>query len=179
MNGIKEVRSGTAIYDPNRPTSNNPFTSIPADCDRNPFRLIWIDLLSVCKYMGLLPLIVWPLRSPKSTPLDELYPTAANLKDVILQSMLIISQIFLFITMPIVATLTWFLPNFVNIVYYFIFLICTTAVCRLLNGGPHTECRVGMPPEGVEPVNDKHELWFFVNGIATGYVIHIETPCSN
>jgi len=38
---------------------------------------------------------------------------------------------------------------------------------RLLNGGPRTECLVGLP-DGQPPVNDESELWFFINGIATG-----------
>ncbi|KUJ07309.1 uncharacterized protein LY89DRAFT_702433 [Mollisia scopiformis] len=38
---------------------------------------------------------------------------------------------------------------------------------RLLNGAPTTEALVGLP-DGTDPVNDEHELWFFINGVATG-----------
>jgi hypothetical protein len=45
----------------------------------------------------------------------------------------------------------------------------TLAIMRLLNGGPISECYVGFP-EGQMPVNDEHELWFFINGITIGHV---------
>jgi hypothetical protein len=49
-------------------------------------------------------------------------------------------------------------------------LVVTLVVMRLLNGGPISECYVGLP-EGKMPVNDEHELWFFINGITIGYVV--------
>ena len=164
---LKHHKPGTAIYDANKPMSNNPYISIPTDVEQNPFRLVWVDICSVCKYIRLLPLIVWPLRRPNSTPLDELYPTASNLRDLFLQSILLISQLLLLLTLPIVTALIWFLPNIVNLLYFSAFFASTAFICRLLNGGFRTECLVGMPLNG-NPVNDDRELWFFINGICTG-----------
>ena len=168
MNGFKET--GTGRLNKNEPFGNNPFISIPADIDRAPQRLVWIDILSVFNLSELLPLIVHPLRPFISGPLDELFPTWPNLRDIILQILLILSQIMLFITLPIVAVLYWFLPGVVHLLYLMAFAVVTLVVMRLLNGGPRAECLVGLP-DGPKPVNNEHELWFFINGIATGYVL--------
>jgi hypothetical protein len=170
MEGFKDPKSGTGRFNKNEPFGNNPFISIPSDVDRAPLRLVWIDILSCFSLSELLPLIVLPLRPFISGPLDELSPTWPNLRDIFLQIVLIISQIMLFITLPIVALLYWFLPGVVHVVYLSTFVAVTLVTKRLLNGGPRAECLVGLPDDS-EPVNDEHELWFFINGIATGYVL--------
>jgi hypothetical protein len=170
MDGFKDLKSGTGRLNKNEPFGNNPFISIPADIDRAPPRLVWIDILSVFSLSELLPLIVHPLRPFISGPLDELSPTWPNLRDIFLQIVLILSQIMLFISLPIVAVLYWFLPGVVHVIYLSAFVAVTAVTKRLLNGGPRAECLVGLP-DGSEPVNDEHELWFFINGIATGYVL--------
>lgn len=170
MDGLESVKFGTGRWNKNEPFGNNPFISIPADVDRNPLRLVWIDILSIFNLSKLLPLIITPLRPCISGPLDELSPTWSNLTDIFLQGVLVISQLLLFVTLPIVAILYWFLPGVVHLLYFTAFLAVTLVVMRLLNGGPRAECQVGLP-DGLEPVNDEHELWFFINGIATGYVI--------
>lgn len=161
---------GSGIFNANKPFGNNPYIQIPSDVDRNPFRLVWIDILSVFQYSRLLPLIVIPLRPCISGKLDELSATWRNTRDIFLQAVLIISQLLLLITSPIMAVLYWFVPGIVHVVFCVLFTVSTLLVMRLLNGGPRTECLVGLP-DGEPPVNDESELWFFINGIATGYVV--------
>jgi hypothetical protein len=170
MDGFKTQKSGRGRFNKNEPFGNNPFIAIPSDVDRAPSRLVWIDILSVFSLSKLLPLILTPLRPCISGPLDELSPTWSNLKDIFLQGVLIISQVFLFVTLPIMFVLYWFLPGVVHLVFFVAFSVVTLVVMRLLNGGPRAECLVGLP-DSLEPVNDEHELWFFINGIATGYVL--------
>jgi hypothetical protein len=170
MDGFKTPKSGSGRFNKNEPFGNNPFISIPADVDRAPFRLVWIDFLSVFSLSKLLPLILTPLQPCISGPLDELYPTWSNLTDIFLQVVLIITQVLLFVTLPILFVLHLFLPGVVHLLFFTAFAAATLVVMRLLNGGPSAECLVGLP-DGLEPVNDEHELWFFINGIATGYVL--------
>ena len=61
----------------------------------------------------------------------------------------------------------WLVPGIVPLVFCISFSVCTVFIMRLLNGGPRTECLVGVP-DGQPPVNDESELWFFINGVATG-----------
>ena len=67
----------------------------------------------------------------------------------------------------------WFLPGLVFPLVGTVLGGVTLVVMGLLNmGGGGREggmCLVGRP-EGREVVNDERELWFFVNGVATGYV---------
>jgi hypothetical protein len=170
MNGYAKKMPGSGIFNANKPFGNNPYIQIPSDVDRNPFRLVWIDILSVFQYSRLLPLIVIPLRPCISGKLDELSATWRNTRDIFLQAVLIISQLLLLITSPIMAVLYWFVPGIVHVVFCVLFTVSTLLVTRLLNGGPRTECLVGLP-DGEPPVNDESELWFFINGIATGYVV--------
>jgi hypothetical protein len=67
------------------------------------------------------------------------------------------------------TVLYWFVPGVVHIVFCVLFAVSTLFIMRLLNGGPRTECLVGLP-QGKAPVNDESELWFFINGIATGLI---------
>ncbi|KAG0652627.1 hypothetical protein D0Z07_0123 [Hyphodiscus hymeniophilus] len=168
MNGVESKKNpGSGTFNANKPFGNNPYIQIPPDVDRNPFRLIWIDILSVSQYGRLLPKIVIPLRPYISSKLDELSATWPNIRDILLHTVLILSQLFLIITLPFMTLLYWFVPGFVHIAFYIVFAVSTLIVTRLLNGGPRTECLVGLP-QGQAPVNDESELWFFINGIATG-----------
>jgi len=149
----------------NDPFGNNPFVSIPYDI--NPLRLVWLDILSIFELSKLLLLTVAPLRPCLSGPLDELYPSWANMTDMFLHTILIIIQLALILTLPIMTVLFWFLPGLVSLAFVLTMLVVTLVVMRLLNGGPISECYVGLP-EGKMPVNDEHELWFFINGITIG-----------
>lgn len=168
MNGVQsKQKPGSGMFNANKPFGSNPYIQIPPDVDRNPFHLVWTDILSVFKLINLLPLIVFPLRPCISGPLDELYPTWPNIRDITLHTFLIISQLSLIVTLPIMTVLWWFIPGIVHVVFCVLFAAHTLFVMRLLNGGRRTECLVGLPDDQ-KPVNDESELWFFINGIATG-----------
>jgi hypothetical protein len=86
-------------------------------------------------------------------------------------------QLLMIVTLPLMAVLFWFLPGFVNLLYFVAFFAVTFLLKRLLNGPPTTEVLVGLPPDGVDAVNDEHELWFFINGVATGSVSLYQSFC--
>jgi hypothetical protein len=170
MSKINQSRNdGEGRLNENKSYGHNPFIFIPADVDRNPFRLVWNDILSVFQNYKLLPLIFTLPKKWISGPLDELYPNWANLRDVFLQIVLLFFQLTLLLTLPIVMFFSLFLPGAVPVFYHSVFWAITHFVTRLLNGGSRAECLVGVP-DGVEPVNGEDELWFYINGIATGCV---------
>ncbi len=176
-NGPKNSKfSGNGVLNRNdtMPFTLNPFVIIPSDIDMNPFHLVWLDVLSVFSLARLLPYIPSPFQPCRSGALDELAPTAANIKDLVLHAILIASQLALLLALPIITVVFWFLPGMALPLFCGAFLACTLTVMRLLNGGRTRECLVGLP-EGAEPVNDEHELWFFINGVATGFVHSIFT----
>ncbi|KAE9370518.1 hypothetical protein N431DRAFT_492592 [Stipitochalara longipes BDJ] len=166
MDGVRTKKSGSGEYNANEPFGNNNFISIPSDT--NPLRLVWLDILSIFALARLLPLVVAPLTPFVSGPLDELSPTWSNMTDMLLHTILIIIQLVLIFALPIMTILFWFLPGLISLAFVLAMLAVTLAVMRLLNGGPISECCVGLPPEGQMPVNDEHELWFFINGITIG-----------
>jgi hypothetical protein len=167
MNGVKANRTTKGEFNPNEPFGNNSFISIPSDI--NPLRLVWLDILSIFGHAKLLLCVVAPLTPCSSGPLDELSPTLSNMTDMFLHTILIVIQLTLILTLPLMTILFWFLPGLVSLAFVLAMLVVTLVVMRLLNGGPISECYVGLP-DGQMPVNDEHELWFFINGITIGYV---------
>lgn len=171
MNGFRTRTTGLGHFNANLPFGNNPFVNVPSDVNRNPFRLLLLDFGFVIHLRRLLVKIILPIGPLISGPLDELYPSRSNLMDLALHFILLTTQIMLVLLLPVVAVLFWLVPGVVPIVFLVTFWIATWIVMRLLNGAPTTECLVGLP-EGLEPANDEHELWFFINGVATGYAEH-------
>ncbi|KAL4992318.1 hypothetical protein BDW68DRAFT_184381 [Aspergillus falconensis] len=169
-----------AFYNPNLPPStSNPtssFLSIPQDIPSNPFLLTAQDILTVLLLFPLLPGIVLPLH-PLSSPLDELYPTLRNLRDLYLQTILLLIQISLLFSLPFAFITLWAVPCIVYASFYISFGVVTGLLTRILNDGPkgqghRHESLVGRP-EGRRAVNGtgtdrEGEVWFFINGIATG-----------
>jgi hypothetical protein len=162
-----------ASFNANNPVRGNPFLDIPSDMDTNPFRLVWEDICCVFRLARLLPFIFLPLHPLRSGPLDELYPSPYNLWDVFLHITLIVSQIFLLISFPIALATFWVFPLVVHGVFYAAFMFLTMIIIRLLNGAPTGRSLIGIPRTR-PPVNDATEPWFFINGIATGYLLHSE-----
>ncbi|CAL3968166.1 unnamed protein product [Diplocarpon coronariae] len=159
--------AGTGEVNDNEPFGNNPFVTIPADVDRNPFRLVLDDLVSVLHLRNLLARIILPLGPLISEELDELYPSWSNIQDLTLHAILLVTQLTLIISLPVLGIIFWLVPGIVPVIFVVTFWVATWIVMRLLNGWPTTECLVGLP-DGLEPVNDEKELWFFINGVATG-----------
>jgi hypothetical protein len=159
-----------ASYNPNIPVRGNPFLDIPSDIDAHPFRLVWEDVCSVFRLCKLLPSIFLPILPLQSGPLDELYPSCRNLCDVSLHVVLILSQVLLLVSLPVALTIFWIFPAGVNIAFIALFTFFTMVIVRLLNGPPTGRSLIGIPRTR-DPVNDATEPWFFINGIATGYVV--------
>lgn len=159
-----------AHFNENLPFGNNPFINIPSDVDRAPLRLIYLDLLSVLRFYRLLPQLFLPLFPFVSGPLDELSGTWANIKVVTLHLALIIFQLSLLALIPVFAVLLWFVPAIGHVIVFGGITVTTGFFAWLLNGDKRAECLVGMP-EDEPPVNDETELWFFINGIGTGWAL--------
>ncbi|KAL2793141.1 hypothetical protein BJX66DRAFT_232910 [Aspergillus keveii] len=160
-----------ASYNPNIPVRGNPFLDIPSDMDSNPFRWVWEDICSVPRLANLIPRIILPLGPFSSGKLDELYPSLPNLWALALQIFLVISQVILLFTFPVGLLALWALPLVAHAAFYTAFAVVTSIVVRLLNGPPSGRSLIGVPKTR-PPVNDESELWFFINGIATGYHWH-------
>lgn len=158
-----------AHYNENLPFGHNPFINIPSDVDRAPLRLIYLDLFSVIRLYRLLPKLFLPLYPFISGPLDELSGSWDNIKVVTLHLILIIFQLSLLACLPVFAILLWFVPAIGHVVVFGGITLVTDTIAWLLNGNKRAECLVGMPVDA-PPVNDETELWFFINGIGTGYV---------
>jgi hypothetical protein len=159
-----------ASFNPNTPVRGNPFLDIPSDIDAHPFRLVWEDIGSVFCLARLLPSIFLPILPLKSGPLDELYPSCRNLCDVALHVILILSQLALLISLPVALAIFWIFPTGVHIAFIAVFTFSTMVIVRVLNGPPTGRSLIGIP-RNRDPVNDETEPWFFINGIATGYII--------
>jgi len=157
MNGFRTRTTGLGHFNANQPFGNNPFINVPADVNRNPFRLVLLDLGFVLHLRKLLIKIILPVGPMISGPLDELYPSKSNIKDLTLHIILVVTQIMLLASLPVVAILFWLVPGMVPVLFCIIFWLSTWIVMRFLNGAPTTECLVGLP-DGLEPVNDEHEL---------------------
>lgn len=168
-NGFLKRTTGLGQVNENEPFGNNPFINIPADTDRNPCRLVLTDLGYIFQFQTLLIKIILPLYPLISGELDELYPSWPNIKDLTLHTFLLVTQFLLLVSLPALAVMFWFVPGVAHIIFGTILWGATWVVMRLLNGWPTTQCLVGMP-DGLDPVNDEKELWFFINGVATGYV---------
>ncbi|PLB41677.1 uncharacterized protein BDW47DRAFT_133146 [Aspergillus candidus] len=157
-----------ASYIANEKVHKNPFLLIPSDMDMNPVRLILEDLVSVLRLDKLL-IYIMTLHSPcPSGPLDELYPNYPNLQDITLHAILVAFQSLLLLASVVFLFTFWFLPGIFPGGLVLIAWAVTVAILRLLNGQPSADCQVGVPENGISPVNDKSELWFFINGICTG-----------
>ena len=159
-------------YSPNQNVHGNPFLEIPSDMDTNPFRHVLEDTGSIFKYSKMLIFIVTPHRPWPSGALDELYPNFHNTRDLILHTLLLIVQIVLIVTFLIFLATFLVFPVVVPVVFFGLFWLVTVVILRLLNGPPTSQSLVGVPSDGT-PVNDESELWFFINGIGTGYGLKI------
>lgn len=146
--------------------SISPFLAVPSDIKTNPWLLVMKDLWSVVTNSLLLPKIVLPIFPQNSGPLDELYPSLANLKALGLHGFLALFQIFLLATLPVAAVLFWFLPGFVLLAYFGTFFTVTWIITRLLNGSPQKDYMLGELDR--EPANEVGEVWIFISGICTG-----------
>ncbi|KKK18240.1 heme peroxidase family protein [Aspergillus ochraceoroseus] len=167
-----EYSSKMASFYANPLVYGNPFLDIPSDMDTNPFRWVWEDICSVFSLARLLPRIFLPLGPLKSEHLDELYPDLRNLRDISLHVILIVIQVVLLLSFPLVLMTFWAFPLVVYVVFYVLLTLVTMIIMRLLNGPPTGRSLIGVP-KTKPPANNASEPWFFINGVATGRHWHL------
>jgi hypothetical protein len=142
-------------------------TKEPLSYTGSPWRLFTSDVSLFMRWSVYLPNIVFPLWPWPSGDLDEMYPSLANILDIILHSILFIAQAVFLISLPLLSTLSFFL----FVAYVGAFIALNAAICWPLNGK--------IPEGGLESTKDdqsrswtRHddESWIFLNGVAVGYV---------
>lgn len=130
------------------------------------------DTILFFKNFSYLKNIVLPLwqdpndgQSYPSGYLDELYPSAANIHDIVLHSFLIIIQsAFLFSLLFIAA-----FPFPLFMAYVGVFITVNNLACRKLNGSMQDgQLESTDFPECAEWGEHKDEKWMFLNGVAVG-----------
>jgi hypothetical protein len=128
----------------------------------SPLSLLRHDITSAFSFSLFLPFIVFPLSPQKSGPLCELYPSLANLWDMVLHLILILLQVPFVLSVPI-----WvFFPMWWVLVGVVGFMIVNNGICYLLNG---REMRVRSTEKYARRKREfEHEQWIFLNGVAVG-----------
>ncbi len=140
----------------------------PLPYTASPLRLVLKDTMLFLKITFVLPVIaglpsiVLPILPFRSGPLDELYPSFANLWAVALHIVLVFAQVlFVLSLLPFAITL----PGPVYGIYVIGFVLSNNAVSVLLNG-PRKKFRSDTDMKGWPDHDD--EKWFFINGVAVG-----------
>ncbi|KAM5363053.1 hypothetical protein ACJZ2D_012238 [Fusarium nematophilum] len=140
-------------------------TERPLAYTGSPWHLFTNDIKLFFRNILYLPCIFLPLFPYPTGPLDELYPTLANLRDLALHYVLFVIQLGFLISLPFIA----YLPLSLFILYVGVVLGLNVLVCRLLNGG--------IPEDGLKSTEDHFsrtwephddEYWIFLNGICVG-----------
>lgn len=140
-----------------------------------PWRLMWDDTILFFKHFFYLKNIVMPLwQDPRdgqpsypSGDLDELYPSSANMKAIVLHSFLIVIQSIFLISLLFAAAF----PFPLLAAYVGIFVTVNNLTCRILNGSvPVGGLESTHFPECDEWNQDPDERWVFLNGVAVGWV---------
>jgi hypothetical protein len=146
-------------------------TERPLSYTGSPWRLLISDIQLFNRWSFYLVNIVLPVWPWPSGDLDELYPSSANNFDIVLHSVLFVTQTGFLISLSVWATF----PFFLYVTYVVAFIALNTAVCMLLNGQ--------IPEGGLPSTVDNQsrawarhddETWLFLNGVAVGYV---SPPC--
>lgn len=136
-----------------------------------PWRLFLKDILYFFKYFWALPWIVLPLTPTDSGPLDELYPSWANMWCLTVHSILIFLQLF-FIFGLLVAVL---FPVWVGALFAGSCLFLNWLLCLFLNGKGITFHSDEKYAQALP--QHEHEQWIFLNGVAAGYVYLPSSLC--
>jgi hypothetical protein len=127
----------------------------------------WVLLLRDIKYFFVyswaLPWIIHPAFTYGSGELDELYPTLRNGICILLHFLLIILQLTLLVTLPVI---TFLIPIGAAAGVVLCFLLVNKLLCWFLNGSGH-EFHSDDKYAKLKPEHE-HEQWIFVNGVAVG-----------
>jgi hypothetical protein len=149
----------------------NMASSTPLPYTASPLRLAWEDTILFCKVTfvwpitaGLLSIVLpfWPLRSG---PLDELYPSAANIWTITLHIVLIILQTIFLLSLAPLAFCG--IPAALYFAYVCGFVLFNKVLSGLING-PRQQ-HVSSIDLSRYPSHDD-ERWIFINGVAVGCV---------
>lgn len=142
-------------------------TVAPLSYTASPWRLFIFDILLFLRWSPDVINIFLPLWPCPSHRLDELYPSAANIHDILLHTILVVAQSCFLISLPFLISV----PFGFYIFYIGLFLALNTSVCTLLNGK--------IPEDGLKSTKDDNseawrrhddESWIFLNGVAAGCV---------
>lgn len=133
-----------------------PYTS-------NPATLVWEDVKLFFRTCHHIPGTVLPWLPFRSGPLDELYPSFANIFDLSLHMFLVIAQLIFLLSLPLLLLSP--VPAGLALLYVFGFTAFNKAVCWLLNRGIDT-----IPSRAKILNNSDHdsEHWVFLNGVSVG-----------
>ena len=144
------------------------FTSstVPLPYTSSPVKLLWADIKLFFHYAYALPGIVIPLGPCPSGPLDELYPSVANIFDITLHIILISMQLLFLLWIPVCLIIP--MPFGIFVLSFAVGMVINHVVCLLLNGWkPIVESTIDVS----QFPNHDDERWIFLNGVAVGYVI--------
>lgn len=155
------------------PQPNGPFVRVPdtkATTDPlpytgTPWKIFHGDIRLFLVEFFYLPFIFLPLTPALSGPLDELYPSRANLIDIAYHVFLSFTQLGFIVSLFFLS----FLPAWAYFAYIAVMFIINELICRHFNSG--------IPSDGLRSTEDdvtrqweKHddEEWIFLNGICVG-----------
>lgn len=133
----------------------------------SPLNLCLYDARLLFHNAWTLPGILFPLRSATPTPLDELYPSPANLYTLALHGFLLVVQTGFLLSLIGVL----FVPGWVSAAWCAGVGGVVWVASRALNGSGDEELESRIMLGGEEELERyKGECWIFLNGVAVGYV---------
>lgn len=154
-----------ADRDPTLPNGVEALTQLPLESSymRSPFSLLWSDIRLVLSRILYIPGTILPLKPYGSGPLCELYPSPANLREILGQMFLVVWQLSFILFMLFGV---FFLVGALVVFCVLGFLLVNYIICIiLLNGRKRTlTSNINMSQF---PKHDD-EKWIFVNGVAVG-----------
>lgn len=137
----------------------------PLPYTASPTKLVLRDIFLCLKYCWAWFGILFPLTPWKSGKLDELFPSAENIGDVVVHVGLVVLQIYFLISLPIFAFIIM-VPVFWFIAYVITMLVVNYFTCKFYLNGFRPIRHSKFPIEESEEL--KKERWIFINGIGVG-----------
>ncbi|KAJ5762253.1 uncharacterized protein N7511_005635 [Penicillium nucicola] len=131
----------------------------------SPWYLFLSDVRLFFRNILYLPYIFLPIAPWPSGPLDELYPSLANILDVIFHSILFVLQLGFLLSLPFLI----YVPFSLFVSYVVGVILLNLLLCQVLNRG--------IPKDGLRSTEDEDsrswrqhddECWIFLNGICVG-----------
>ncbi|POR32229.1 Uncharacterized protein TPAR_07558 [Tolypocladium paradoxum] len=140
-------------------------TERPLTYTGSPLLLFASDIRLFFRNILYLPFIFLPLYPWLSGPMDELYPSPANLTDIAFHCVLFVAQLGFLTSLPFLI----YLPVWLYLLYIATVLGLNALVCLHFNKG--------IPEGGLKSTEDEYsrqwaphddEYWIFLNGICVG-----------